>query len=89
VSESASCLASARGHVRARLGRNGPGDFFAVHRAAYVLSIAGALGASVAMVVRAVRAGGTDRLAWAALALLEVAIAGGIMKEKGWSAWSS
>lgn len=58
----------------------GPPQYLAEHPAVWALSLAGAAGAAVAMAVRANRARGLRRSAWAALALLELGIAIGVLR---------
>jgi hypothetical protein len=58
---------------------NGPGRYFADHRVAYGLSLAGAAGTAGYAAVRALRATGTKRVPWTALAVLEGAITVGVV----------
>ena len=57
----------------------GPPRYLADHPAVWALSLAGASGAAAAFVVRAARARRLRRCGWAALALLELGIAAGIL----------
>jgi hypothetical protein len=61
---------------------DGPGRFFASHPAAYRLSLAGSGGASAYALMRVGSPRGVGRLPWVALAVLEAAIAVGIMRAK-------
>jgi hypothetical protein len=58
----------------------GPPRYLAEHPVAWVLSLAGAIAAAAAITRRAVRAHGPRRCGWAALALLELGIALGILR---------
>lgn len=58
----------------------GPPRYLAEHPAVWALSLAGAGGAAAAMAVRAARARGLRRCGWAALTLLELGIALGILR---------
>ncbi len=63
----------------ARAAKRGPGRFFAEHPAVYQLSLAGAIGTAGYAAARASGARGGRRIPWAALGLLEVGIATGIV----------
>ncbi len=58
----------------------GPPRYLAEHPAVWALSLAGAAGAAAALAARSARARGPRRCGWAALALLELAIALGILR---------
>jgi hypothetical protein len=58
---------------------NGPGRYFADHPVAYGLSVAGAAGTAGYAAVRALRATGTKRVPWTALAVLEGVITVGVV----------
>ena len=58
----------------------GPPRYLAGHPVVWALSLAGAAGAAAAMAVRTTRTYGLRRCGWAALALLELGIALGILR---------
>jgi hypothetical protein len=64
------------------MAAGGPGRFFADHPILYRLSLAGSTGTAGYAAIRALRARGTRRIPWIALALLEATIAVGIMDQR-------